>query len=291
MKELKSWIAAVVLFISGTVYAQDLIITRENDSIYCHITKIEDGFISFSYLKDGKREKTGINESDITSYRFAYFNERENKEQQERVYPLRWRFALRGGYSRLLASTGDVPEPLKDYANGFKNGYHLGAEIDYFFTKHIGLGGKFAFYNNKTETNLSVIGAKGKMSDNANSYYIAPTFVARFPDKTNLNTFFCDASIGLFCYRDKAVASSSSYESATGRTNCVGFQIGAGYERALTKNLSIGGGLSFLIASTGKMDYTINGKKLTVELEERENLSRLDLSLYLTFYAGGQTHR
>ncbi|MDD6210347.1 MAG: hypothetical protein PUB21_07070 [Bacteroidales bacterium] len=282
MVQFKRWFIIIILFISGSIYAQDLIITTDNDSINCHISKIENGFISFSYINDGETENTGISENDVKSYQFAYFKEPGIVKDQI-LKPSHWRIVFRGGYSWMTGSIGDGPSIYKDYVRGFKHGYHVGTEIDYFFGEYFGLGGKFTFYNNKNELNLSSVGEKGKMSDNAKCLYIAPTFVTRLTDGKGKNTFLCNLSIGYFSYHNDGIIEN---EKVIIDGKCAGFEVGIGYERGVTKDFAIGGGLSLLAASTGKLDYSGMGKKWTSNLDERENFSRLDISLFLVFNAG-----
>ncbi|MDD6210350.1 MAG: hypothetical protein PUB21_07085 [Bacteroidales bacterium] len=280
----KNWIVLIVLFLSGSVHAQDLIITAESDSIKCHITKVEEDFISFSYLKEGKTEYTSIKKNDINSYQFAYFEKKEIPKRKSYSFrPSHWRILFRGGYSWMTGAIGDGTNIYKDYARGFKHGYHVGTEIDYFFGEYFGLGGKFTFYNNKNELNLSSVGEKGKMSDNAKYLYIAPNFVGRLMDRKGKNTVFFDFSLGYFSYHNDGVV---QYEKIMTDWKCAGIQIGIGYERALSKNFSIGGGFSLLRACTKKLKYTAMGKKWTEELDELKDFDRLDFSLLLVFNAG-----
>jgi hypothetical protein len=50
----------VCMMWTGTSYAQDLIVTTAGDSIYCKITRERDGFVYFSYNKEGVPTNTLI---------------------------------------------------------------------------------------------------------------------------------------------------------------------------------------------------------------------------------------
>lgn len=280
--QLKIRIVLIVLFISGSVHAQDLIVTKKNDSIRCHITKMEKGVIYYSYLKNGKLRNAKISKDETTSYQESYFKEKEKpKKHLPPGTPSPWRIVFKGGYSWMTARVnGHITSYLSDYAKDFKHGFHIGTEADYFFNDHIGLGGKFTFYKNRNEADIA---GYGRLRDNATCFYLAPTFITRFRDRSDRNTILIDASIGYFSYRDNG---SAGWQSGILEGKTCGFQVGLGYERRVSESFSIGGEFSFLLASKRWLKYKSGGSSSMIRLDERENLSRIDVSLFVAFRPG-----
>ena len=110
-----TFIIALLIFISNSIYSQDLIVTNDGDSINCKITAVETDNIYFTFKHNDEIRNTLLSKSDIKAIQFDYFQKSETPIDKaiESNNPQRLRFAFNIGYSRL---TGKTPESL---SNGF----------------------------------------------------------------------------------------------------------------------------------------------------------------------------
>lgn len=270
----------IILLISNAVFSQDLIITNGNDSLNCVITKVDKDFLYFTYNNDGETLNSIISREEVKSYYFSYSEKPIlSQEQINALYPPpapQWRIALRGGYNRAMGSTKGFPDAERKYLNDLKNGFNIGTDVNYFFNNEIGIGAKYTYYKNKNEDVW--LGYK----DNMNYHFIAPSFIVRGLDRTRKNTFILDMAIGYLSFRNAGYAEK---KDITLRAKTVGIHFGFVYERSLSKNVAIGGGLSYLSAFTSRYDVTEDLWRYTIELDAKESLSHFDISLYLVFNA------
>ena len=86
---------------------------------------------------------------------------------------------------------------------------------------------------------------------------------------------FQASSIGYMGYKQERQTRNRNftYTAAT-----LGLNLDFGYDIYLSKKLSLGLMVSFAAGSLGEVDLEENGISQTIELDERENLSRIDFS-------------
>jgi opacity protein-like surface antigen len=195
----------------------------------------------------------------------------------------RFRISLQGGWSYRLAKVADVGDAdLKEYIKGLKSGFHLGADAAFFFTENYGAGLKYAYFNTKNEiANVTVTTATGEtktglMRDKVNIHYFAPEFYSRFPFAENKLVLLAGASIGYLRYVDNAVLVDDL--KISGGTVGVGFDIGLDY--MITQHFGIGANLGLIGGSISNLKYKDATGEREVDLDDnqRENLTRLDVS-------------
>ena len=258
MKKLK--LITLMALLSASVFAQDLIVTTDNDSLNCKISLIDTEFIRFSYSKEnGEPINTLITYDNIASYQLAYFDTPEipiiqNGGTNEK---LKWKIGFRGGYSwRTVGTDGD-----RDVAP-LLHGPHLGMDFTYFLNKFIGLGGMATYYHNSVNNREYHV--------TQNCLFIGPAVNFRVEGADKRNAFVSECAIGGFSmWEDYTTSHVYSFDLY----GTVGFFASAGYERRVNKNLLIGGKASALIANIWLSDY----------VEDMINASRLNLSMYVAF--------
>ena len=197
-----------------------------------------------------------------------------------------FRLAINGGYSRRIAKTSDqIPAQFKDYISELKNGYHLGAEAAYFFNNKWSVGLKYNLFKaansitGVTGTDVYGNARTGTISDDMQINFIGVNTSSRHISKNGKHHFLLGIGLGYMGYTNDAFLFDKI--KITGQT--FGATLDGGYDFRLAKNLFIGTQLSFVGGTLNSLDYDFGSSKTTVKLEEndRENLTRLDLSVGL----------
>ncbi|OQC59765.1 MAG: hypothetical protein BWX51_01381 [Bacteroidetes bacterium ADurb.Bin012] len=271
--------------------AQDLIVTIDNDSINCKITKIKPDFIYFTFKYKNEIRNTLLPKSQVKYHQSNYFATSEIPQDKIKIirdFP-RFKLAAEGGWSTRTAKIADdVPPDFKNYMKDLKTGFHFGMDAYYYFIENIGIGIKCNRYHSKNVLkNVYIQYANGSMefgnmSDNIKIYFIGPFVSLRMLNKNKNNNFYMNWGIGYTQYNDEAVF---VYEFST-KGNNIGLFADWGYEIGLSKNFSLGFQLSIIASTLTKYKLITDFHTETVKLDKEnyENLSHLNLSIGLRFY-------
>lgn len=286
-------VASLILFVSFfsvNSYGQDLIVTYDNDSISCKITKVSDENVFFTFQNEGQYMRTLLNLSEVLIYQYNYYS--TNHVPKENIigntkYP-HFRLAINGGASYLLAKiSSDVPEDLHSYMKELKTGYHFSADFKYYFTEVLGVGVNYSYFNTKNSIDeIYVVDANGnlitgELSDNVSVNFIGPTFTTRFLSSNKPNAFLMGLSLGYMTYNNNAML-IDSYK-LNGRT--LGMVLDFSYDMGLSTTMMLGIQLSLTMGSLSSMDIYDGTTTQKINLREGsyESLSRIDLSIGLRF--------
>ena len=279
-------ILSIFLFFAATydIIAQDLVVTSKNDSINAKITKIKKGMLHFNFVKDGEVRKTLLPLAEVKVQQKDFFLKSEvpadYKPKNSYTGP-KYRIALNGGLSYLTAKTSSsVPDALRDHAKQLKSVYNWGADIHFLTSENLGFGLKYnTFYSSNVENNVSQTLPNNTVlygiKDVNYIHFIGPSVLFKFVSSNGKNAWVSSASIGYMGYKQEQQIGNrnSTYTAAT-----LGGNLDFGYDIYLSKKLSLGLMVSFAAGSLGEVDLEENGISQTIELDERENLSRIDFS-------------
>ena len=279
-------ILSIFLFFAATydIVAQDLVVTSKNDSINAKITKIKKGMLHFNFVKDGEVRKTLLPLAEVKVQQKDFFLKSEvpadYKPKNSYTGP-KYRIALNGGLSYLTAKTSSsVPDALRDHAKQLKSGYNWGANLHFLTSEYFGFGLKYnTFYSSNVENNVSQTLPNNTVlygiKDVNYIHFIGPSVLFKFVSSNGKNAWVSSASIGYMGYKQERQTRNrnSTYTAAT-----LGGNLDFGYDIYLSKKLSLGLMVSFAAGSLGEVDLEENGISQTIELDERENLSRIDFS-------------
>ncbi len=287
MKNALLTILLVILTISAI--AQDLIVTNEGDSINCKITDVKTDYIYFSFKYQDEIRSTLLQNTDVKTHQFDFYQ--SNGIPEDKIIGFqdfqRWRIALNGGYGYHIARVSkDTPRDLTSYAKKLKSGYVLGGDASYFITEHWGIGIKANMckstnsLDNIYVEDISGHRRYGKMSDDITVFFIAPTFSSRYFDKEKKNSVYALLSIGYLGYKNNYVV-IDKYQ-LTGST--LGTTVDIGYDIGLNEKLALGFQFSFL---TGYLlEYTLKEgthvQKIKLE-DQVHSLNRIEFSVGLRF--------
>jgi hypothetical protein len=277
-----------VLILSISIQAQDLIVTNEGDSLNCKITKITSENIYFTFKHKEEIRGTFLPLWQVKFHKYNFYKVQEvpsDKVVENEAYP-HMRFAINGGWSYRMAKISDnIPSEFEKYMKDLKSGYHYGCDLSFYFSEQLGFGFKYNHYQSKNElenvtfTFQDGSTRSGLMSDDISINFIGPFFSTRLLDASKKNSFLLNLGIGYMGYTDNAVLVSD----LTIEGNTVGICWDMGYDIAISKNLSLGFQVSYLMGTLTQYEVTQGMDVETVKLEKDnyESLSRLDVSMGL----------
>lgn len=280
----------LVPFLNVRVYSQDLIVTNEDDSINCKITKIKTDYIYFTFKYQDEIRSTLLPMSDVKNHQFDFYQTSEVPKDKVIGYQnyQHFRIAINGGYSYHTAKVSEsVPNDFKDYVKELKSGLHFGGDVTYYFTEPLGFGVKYLiFKSSNSMDNIYVEDTDGnrtygKMSDDLTISFIGPTFSTRLLSHNKSNALIMNLSLGYMGYsNDKVIV--DNYKM-TGSTLGMAFDIG--YDIGLSEYLSLGFQISFISGTLFEYDWDDGTTTVTIDLEkgEYESLNRIDFSVGLRF--------
>jgi len=197
------------------------------------------------------------------------------------------RISISAGYGRRIASGAEnVSTAESDFTDGLRGGLDISGSISYVGKKNLGVGllisslstsndGNIPFNDGVTNFNLKASG-KDKI------LFVGPAFFVRFPGKgVSFNMLM---SLGYHGYSSEIRLSNSQISvSALGEGSTVGFGFDGSLDIKLAQNVHLGFGLNAFTGAVSELDITVNGKKETQKLSEKENLIRLGVNTGLRF--------
>ncbi len=203
-------------------------------------------------------------------------------------YPY-FRFALDGGYSRLLSgSFSDSHDVFQEYVEDLKSGYHLGVNMTYFVTKSLGIGIKYYYFNTSNKLDNVVLKDNygnifhGRMSHDIGISFIGPELFTRVLSNNQKSAFFLNVALGNIMYSENSVAMNKSKVIG----NTLGFSCTVGYDIRLAPNISLGVQVSLIKGTLSEYEVREGNKIEKIEIPNGDgvNLNRVDFSIGLRFY-------
>ena len=290
-----------ITFISVAVFvkAQDRIITSQNDTINCKISKVNSSNIFFTVKTGNILTKGKIEREKVLNY----YSDNSTAENDLGFYlpeSSRWRLGLTGGFNYLTASSSKAETAMiqqgiskanaESYYDNLKPGIGAGADLHYMITKMYGIGLIYKFYRNNSKIesffnpNDGLNLMFGQMSEKIYVNYAGVSFYSEQFLKANprlkLSSYY---SMGMAFYRDEAVIVNSPF-LLTGKAFATNLDLGLEY--FVFPRISAGINVSYFLSSLKKITLNDGNSTITkkLEKEEFENISRLDLSFGIRFY-------
>jgi len=281
-----------VLFLALLVpsFSQDLIITGDNDSINCKITRIKADNIYFTFRYNDEIRSTLLPKSSVSYYQLDYFEVSEVPADKIIRNPeyRHFRLSFMGGYSyRTVKLADDIQPDFRDYIKKLKSGYHLNGNLTYYVSEHFGIGLMYSFSNASNSLDNIYLEDEfgnrryGVMSDDITITFVGPSFSSRVMNRNKTSALLTNLSLGYMGYVDDLVV-IDKYRK-TGGT--IGMALDFGYEIGLSEKLSLGFQLTLLSGTLYSYywDDGITKEKYDLEPDEYDGLSRVDLSVGLRF--------
>jgi len=215
----------------------------------------------------------------------------------------KWRIGIAGGPGYMSASSKDAENALvergidrsdaKSYCRKYKWGWQGNADLHYLINPYMGIGAKYACFSTATKLNDISFGNYngdglhlfwGNMNEQLYVNYVGPSFFAQaFTNRNQTWKLTALVSLGYTNYRAEAHIMNVPM-LATGHTFGQYSEIGMEYR--LSKNMAAGVNLTSFVSVLSKLTFKTSQSTQTVDLsrEERENVSRLDLSFAFRVY-------
>ena len=291
----------ILAFLSLVLFAkaQDRIITTQNDTINCKISKVTSSNIFFTLKSGSVITKGKVDRSTVLSY---YSGNSGVDENTGFIAPVssRWRLGLSGGLNDLTASSSEAETALvqqgvkkqdaESYYNDLKLGQSGGADLHYMVTKMYGIGMIYKFYSTNSmiesffdpQDGVNLI--FGQMNEKIYVHYTGLSFYSeqflKANPKLKLSSYY---SMGMAFYRDEAIVVNSPF-LLTGKAFATNLDLGLEY--FVFPRISVGINVSYFLSSLKKITLNNGNSKNVQELEKEtyENISRLDLSVGIRFY-------
>lgn len=283
-------ILTIFLLITLNLFSQDLIVTRENDSINCKITKIKNDHIYFTFIQKGEVRNTLISLANLTGYYYNHYSEYKLTPNDIVNYSdfQKLRIAVNTGISNRTAKVpSNLPSEFVNYINGLKRGYHFGFTGHYYISDFLGFGLNFSRSKSSNQMDNiyieDIFGNRryGVMSDDIAITFMGPSLSTRISSNQNNNAFLMSLSIGYLGYNNDAMLVDP--------LNIYGYSAGValdvGYDIELKNDFALGFQISAILGMLDQIEVTQNGLTEVVSFPtgENENLARIDFTIGLRF--------
>lgn len=279
--------------------AQDRIITIQNDTINCKISKISSSNIFFTIKTGNISTKGKIDRDKVLNY-YSESNGVDESIGFSVPAPSRWRLGLSGGLNYLTASSSEAETNLvqqgadkqvaESYYKDLKLGQSLGTDLHYMITKTYGIGLIYKLYSNNSlmetffDPQDGVNLLFGKFQENIFVNYGGISFYSEQYMKSNPRWKWSSYySAGMAFYRDEAILLNMPV-LATGKAFATNLDFGLEY--FILPRIAAGINLSYFLSSLKKLTLNDGNSTITQDLDKKsyENISRVDLSVGIRFY-------
>jgi len=281
-------------------YSQDKIITLNNDTIDCKITKISRNTIYFDLFSSGIRSSASLPLDNIKNYAISAIGINDEKRTADFISSNRFRLALSGGAGYIMASSDKAEEALtnlgleagkaRSYYRNMKTGWSGNADLTFMLTPDLGAGLRYKFFYTGGSINGYFDAQDGVHLIYANygekiyvNYYAALISYHQFIDSYERFRLSAGCSIGMVTYRNEAEY-MNSYYLITGKN--IGTDFNIGLEYFFTDHIALGADLSAFYSRLSKMKMSdgTNSQSIDLDKDNYENLSRIELLLGIRFY-------
>lgn len=285
--------------LTTTVFSQDKIITKSNDSIECRITRVTDKTIFFDLSTKGIISSGKISRNLVSDY--IYSVPLIPIDEQTGNIPFnRFRIGINAGIGYITGSSKEAEKEMtgmgmnvskvKSYYKDLKLGNIANAEATYYFSEKFGAGVKYRFYENSASIEDFVDPQDGvnvyytTFKENIYVNYVAGAFYYEEFSRSRKLKVDVGLSIGYTMYRDEATTLSNFL--LTGKT--LGLDCNLGFEYFIRPQFSLYADFATFASTLTKVDYDDGAVKETIKLDKdrNENLSRIDLSIGVKLYLG-----
>jgi len=273
----------LLLVVFSGVNGQDVIVTNDQDTIDCKITRVTDEFIHFSIFdKSGVLlMRSRLPMSQVQSFQQAEVEpvkepldqpseKKENPPLYDDFEPAKFRLSANTGFTYQLGGYEGLPSSYREQLQSL---WSFGGELHYFLSDKLGIGAKYNYVftnaNEDFEPPFSTAFGFSSIKDEKVQFtYLGLSVLLRdilYDDQT-VNYFIAG---GIINYRTDLLADGIPYFQ---EGNTFGFALGVGYDFILLDNFGVGIGLEVNIARLS--EYNDNGNIVAADF----SLTRIDLT-------------
>ena len=238
---------------------------------------------------------------------FAQYNDYDEDEEYWEDYEYakyeRWRISISGGPGYIYTSSKDAENELiasgvdkqkaKDFYKKYRWGWQGNADIHYLFNPNLGAGVKYSLF--QTNSKLGQIPFGNYNGDGLHNFfgdieeklfvnYIGPSFLwQNFINRRETWRASSLLSVGYANYRSENYIMELPVLLTS---NTLGVYGELGLECYISRNVAIRANLNYILSSFKKFNIKSSQGTSSYKLsdKEKEDISRIDLSLGLSFY-------
>ncbi|MGB3142632.1 MAG: outer membrane beta-barrel protein [Maribacter sp.] len=193
-----------------------------------------------------------------------------------------FQIGLNAGFAYRTAPLSDeIQDDFRQYAQNLKSGVCFGLDLNYNIKPQWGIGAKYLQFHSVNTLNFNGVNPDGsarreKGTDKVNIRFMGPTYFARMPLANNRHILSGTLGLGYMSYSLKSEF-RADYQKLSGGTFGTTFELG--YDYQLNKTLSIGAQLGGATGVLNKVTFDdgSNTEEITLEGDNRENLSFLHI--------------
>lgn len=199
-----------------------------------------------------------------------------------------WHFAAQGGVVyRLGKIANNLSNVEQQHIKNMRWGFSYGADVSYFVHENFGVGIKFHNFHSADSMPISVLDQNGKVlegveEDKMDIYFIGPIATFRLASKNRANAFFARVGIGFEGYYDYGRVMDVK---GTIKSRTAGILYEAGYDFGISKHLSVGANLTFIMGFLTGLDVKTDQQSGHIDLDKNniENISHIGLNIGLRY--------
>ena len=283
---MKRLIVILVISVASLpVVAQDLIITTNNDTIYCKIIKVGDASIEYQVSAGGVVEQIMMPIGYVAEYRIT--EQHQNFVQPANIVwstpqysKFRWGLGL--GYAYRM---GKDPEPSGSWSfdelhKGIRNGFSWETELQYYFNQSNGIALHVSgVHCSVSGENIQIptLGRASTVQIKHRIVFVAPGWTFRHGFNSNNFNIFGTVALGPVFYAESLIPDNITIQATA---VSVGLSTGFGGEFVLSPNFAMGMKMGLTQGSTSKFKLP-NGQ--TLEMDDPVSLSSFIFSVYFSF--------
>ena len=305
---VKRILLLVGLYCAGEfVIAQDRIITTAGDTINGKVIEQQNGRIKILRKKDGKRiqlseeqlvlwnrnyyKESSATENPVAGGGVKYTVRREPVRTEVPVIPygygylyspssFYWGINFGWGY-RIGSVDPGVPGYVRDVIEDMRSGFQVNSSLAWFFNEYMGVGIGYTLYMSSISGRNVYAHETGNplsLSDRLFLHYIGPEAICRYRHHEGKNAVCLSWQPGYGAYRESLSLSGYNVEMKGGSFIS---NVSLGYDLGLSKRAAVGFKIHWIVGLMRR--YTLNGNRVYLYGDKRENISTIGLSVGFRF--------
>lgn len=287
---MKKYLLFIFIFISHSILAQDLLITKSNDSLNCKIVSQQGAFTLYKVLTTGGPQSRAISNKDILKIEFNYFSTVTTKDISKSQYvavsnspnvtSFNFGLSLTSFFDLIQNDNPDFESYYKDLSNG----YNLHAEIQQSLKKRIGLSLRYDFFkSDAVKNNYLYISQFQKyyvdIEDEIVIHTLSPGLYYNYPVVDNIMNIKLFASYDHNFFDNSSKINNDTYDLFGNKS---GFSCGMGYEYLINEDVGVSFQLRYRASKLNKVtNVNSTGSSSTYELYgfDKININRISVGL------------
>jgi hypothetical protein len=266
---------------------QDIIVTTNQDSIRCLVLDQGSQYVTYRLQSDETNKKRLLPIDKVTEVKLGAYSipKASKRSSTHDSLRMRLRFNANSGLSLMFNTFGSGVEALTTHTENAKYGTHVNATLTFqtIWKNDLGFSYSHFFVSNSSEQTILINSNQGILAeteaiDDVKVDYIGFTILRHLTIGESGLILIVQGSPGMLFYRNDATLFSDDFK-LKGET--FGLQVGIGLEKVLSDRFALSLSSQYI---WGRLQTVNGGFGPARELQADKNLSRLDLSLGLSWY-------